>query len=131
MTGRDRIFGLGVLTLSAVAVPALLALRPFDEARATLGLVGGWAAALLVVVPSYVWLARVLTRNEPHAFVRGFMASTTLRLFIALALLVGFALLVQDAPVGSFVTSFMLGYVALTALELWLLLRPARGKVSA
>jgi hypothetical protein len=123
MTGRDRIFGLGVLVLSAAAVPALLAARPFDEARATLGLVAGWVAALLVVVPSYVWLARALARSEPHAFVRGFMGSTTLRLFAALALIGGFALLVHDAPIESFVVSFMLGYVALTALELWLLLR--------
>jgi hypothetical protein len=125
MIGRNGMFGLGVLVLSAAAIPGLLAARPFDEARAPLGLVAGWMGALLVVVPSYVWLARALSRTQPHAFVRGFMASTTLRLFIALALIGGFALLVQDAPIESFVISFMLGYVALTALELWLLLRAA------
>jgi|GEM_PF-1927245 len=130
MTARDRNFALGVLLLTGLAVPALLAARPFDEARAELGLVAGWAGALLIVVPSYVWLGRALARPEPHAFLRGFMANTTLRLFAALAVIVGFTLLVHEAPTGSFLASFMIGYLALTALELRLLLAATRREAS-
>ena len=129
MTARDRSFALGVLLLTAAAVPALLASRPFDEARASLGVLAGWGGALLIAVPSYAWLARTLGRQSPHAFVRGFMGITTARLFAAMALIVGFTLLVPDAPTGSFLASFMLGYLLLTVLELRLLL--ARREASA
>src|SRR5690349_15359666 len=131
MTGRDRGFALGVLALSALVVPALLAARPFDESRASFGLVAGWVGALAIILPSYVWLSRVLARSQPHAFVRGFMASITARMFAAVALMVGFMLLVKDAPTASFLGSFMLGYLLLTGLELWVVLRGARQEVSA
>ena len=131
MTARDRNFLLGVLALSAVAVPALLAVRPFDEPRATLGLVAGWSGALLIVLPSYVWLGRALARPEPHAFLRGFMANSTLRLFAAIAVMTVFTLSVKDAPTASFLSSFMLGYLMLTGLELWQLLRTQRRGASA
>ena len=131
MTPRDRNFALGVLLLSAAAIPTLLAVRPFEEARATLGLVAGWCGALLIILPSYVWLARALARPEPHAFLRGFMANATLRLFAAIAVMVGFTLAVKNAPTASFLSSFMLGYLLLTALELRLLLRASRREASA
>ena len=131
MTVRDRNFVLGVLLLSAVAVPGLLAARPFDETRATLGLLAGWGGALLIVLPSYVWLARALSRSEPQAFLRGFMGNATLRLFAALAVMTVFTLTVKDAPTASFLSSFMLGYLLLTGLELRLLLASSRKGASA
>lgn len=131
MTGRDRLF-VAAAALLSLAVPAgLLALRPFDEPRATLGLLAGWGGALLVIVPSYLWLRRVLARAEAHAFLRGFMGGSVARLVAATALLGAWAFLGPEGSLSSFLLSFMLGYVLLTGAELLATLRGARKGASA
>ena len=101
MTARDRRFSAGALLLS-VLVPGLLVLiAPFGEPRATFGTLTGWGAALLIMVPSYVLLARAMDAGNAHRFLRNFMLGTLLRL----------------------VLTFFLGYMLLTALELLLTVR--------
>jgi hypothetical protein len=131
MTPRDRLFFGGAVLLSLAGPAGLLALRPFDEARATLGLLAGWGAALLIIAASYVWLRRVLAQPNAHAFLRGFMAGSVLRLLAAVGVLVAWSFLAPEASLSSFLLSFMLGYVLLTGVELVAMLRGARKGVSA
>jgi len=131
MTGRDRLFVAGAVLASLLGPAGLLALRPFDEAQATLGLLAGWGAALLIITPSYLWLRHVLARPDAHAFLRGFMAGSVVRLLVAVAVLGAWGFLGPAASLSSFLLSFMLGYVLLTGVELVAMQRGARKGVSA
>jgi hypothetical protein len=131
MTSADRGFALGVLLLTAVVPTALAALQPFGESRALFGVWSGWGAALLVLVPGYLFLRRAMASGDAKAFLRAFMLGTTLRLALTVAATLGFALLVPDAPIKIFVLTFFAGYGLLMALELRLLVRRKGKEASA
>jgi hypothetical protein len=118
MRRADRQFALGALALTLTVPPALLALRFFSEERATLGTLAGWGVVLLVMVPSYVLLARGMSDSNAHAFVRGFMLGAMLRFAATIAAVVVFAKGVADPPLRSFLLAYFLGYMLLTAVEL-------------
>ncbi|MBM3984551.1 MAG: hypothetical protein FJ296_02485 [Planctomycetes bacterium] len=127
MTGADRGLLLGALALSALVPVGLAALQPFGEARATLGVAAGWGAALAVTLPGWLLLGRTLAADG-RGFLKGFLGASLMRLLLTIAAVLAFALLVQDAPLRSFVLAFFAGYVLLTALELRLVLgRRQRG----
>jgi hypothetical protein len=123
MGRRDLTFVLGTLGLTACLPTALSALSLFAEERSAFGTWSGWVLALTIMVPSYVLLARGLGQDNPHRFVRSFMLGMLLRMGLTLAGVAGFALLVDPAPLKSFLLAFFLGYALLTALELVLSLR--------
>ena len=126
MTRRDRLFVLAVVGLTALVPVPLAVFRPLAEERAALGTLAGWGLALLMMVPSYALLTRAMAEQNPHRFVTTFMTGTMLRLFLTIAGVVGFWLVVKPAPMRSFVASLLGGYVLLSAVEL-LLVRPSRG----
>ena len=128
MKTRDVAFAVGALVLSG-AVPALLVFAaPFAEARQTLGIVAGWALALLVMLPSHLLTGRVLDSDDPHVFLRGFMLGTGLRFGTTIVAAGLFAWLVPEAPLKAFLVTFLLGYVAFTGLELLVSVRrPSKG----
>jgi hypothetical protein len=130
MNGTDRSFALGTLLLTAVVPGSLLALEPFAEARASFGVLSGWAAALLVLLPGYVFMRRAMAGQDARAFVRAFMIGTSLRLALTVAATLAFALLVPEPPLKSFVLTFFAGYALLMALELRLAVRPQRKEAS-
>jgi hypothetical protein len=121
MAGADRGLLLGALSLTALVPAGLLAWQPFGEPRATLGVAAGWGAALAVTLPGWLLLGRTLA-TDGRGFLKGFMGAMVLRLLLTVAAVLAFALLVEDAPLRSFVLAFFAGYVALTALELRLAL---------
>jgi hypothetical protein len=123
MTRRDRHFALGTVALSVVLPGLLLALRPFDEARAELGLLCGWGVALAIMVPSYVLLSRTLGSADSRTFLGGFLGGSLGRLVLTAVAVVLFVKLVPEAPAGSFLVAYFLGYFSLTVLELMLTLR--------
>ena len=131
MSRADRLFAAGCLLLTVAVPGSLLAAQPFAEPRATLGVLCGWGAALLMMVPSYLLVSRTLARPGSRGFLQGVMGGMLLRLVLTVAAVLAFGLLVADAPLKSFVLAFFAGYVLLTALELRLLLRGAARGASA
>jgi hypothetical protein len=125
MSRRDGRFAAWVLGLTVVVPGALLALSPIDEPRAAFGVLVGWGLALAVMLPSYLLLARAVSAENPHRFVRNFMLGMLLRMFATVIAVAAFHLTVEDAPLRSFLLSFFLGYGALTACELSLTVRGA------
>jgi hypothetical protein len=123
MSRADRVFALGTLLLTAAVPTTLAALQPFGEPRATLGVAAGWGAALLMMVPSYVLVSRSLARPGARGLLQGVLGGMLLRLVLTVGATLAFGLLVQDAPLKSFVLTFFAGYVLLTALELRLVVR--------
>jgi hypothetical protein len=130
MTRRDGFFAAWVLGLTLAIPGLLLALSPLDEARASFGVLTGWGVALAVMLPSYLLLARAVSAENPHRFVRNFMLGMLLRMFATLIAVAAFALLVEDAPLRSFLLSFFLGYGTLTAVELVLTMRGTERRAS-
>ena len=131
MSRPDRLFALGVLLLTAAVPTSLAALQPFGEPRATLGVLCGWGAALAMMVPSYLLVARSLARPGSRGFLQAVMGGMLLRLAMTVAAVLAFGLLVDDAPLKCFVLAFFAGYALLTVLELRLLLRGAARGASA
>ena len=123
MTRRDRSFALGALALSLVIPGLLLVLRPFDEPRAAFGLLTGWGVALAIMVPSYLLLSRTLGSEDSRTFLGGFLGGSLGRLVLTAVAVVLFVKLVPQAPAGSFLAAYFLGYFSLTALELLLTVR--------
>ena len=123
MTRRDRSFALGALALSLVIPGLLLVLRPFDEPRAAFGLLTGWGVALAIMVPSYLLLSRTLGSEDSRTFLGGFLGGSLGRLVLTALAVVLFVKLVPEAPAGSFLTAYFLGYFSLTVLELLLTVR--------
>lgn len=121
----ERSFALGTLAATALVPGLLLLARPFGAPGADLGVLAGWGLALLTVVPSFLLLARVMTERNQLRFQRVFMGATMGRFGLALLGVLGFALLVPEPHLVSFVLTFFLGYAILSALELTLLLRKA------
>lgn len=121
MAGADRGLLLGAVALTALVPAGLLAWQPFGEARATLGVAAGWGSALAVTLPGWLLLGRTLAADG-RGFLKGFLGASLLRLLLTVAAVLAFALLVEDAPLRSFVLAFFAGYVLLTALELRLAL---------
>jgi hypothetical protein len=123
MKRRDTLFAGCVLLLTALVPGSLIALAPFAEARSTLGILAGWGLALVMMVPSYVLLARTVSEENPHRFVRAVMAGMLLRLAVTAVGVFVFALTVSETPFKSFLLSFLLGYTLLQTVELALALR--------
>jgi len=123
MTRRDGLFAVWVSGLTLVIPGALLALSPIDEARASFGVLVGWGLALAIMLPSYLLLARAVSAENPHRFVRNFMLGMLLRMFATVIAVAAFYIMVEDAPLRSFLLSFFLGYGTLTAVELVLTMR--------
>jgi hypothetical protein len=123
MTRRDGVFALWVTGLTLAVPGGLLAWTPFAEARAEFGVVAGWGAALAMMLPSYLLLARAVSAENPHRFVRNFLLGMLLRMFLTVVAVAAFRLAVEDAPLRSFLLSFFLGYGALTGVELVLTVR--------
>ena len=119
---RDKLFYGGVAALSLLVPGALLMGQPFAEAREPMGTLTGWALALLIIVPSYLLLSRVIGDDDNQRFFRAWAGSTAARFVVVLVGTVLFAVLVDDAPIKSFLLSFFLGYMLLTGLELALVL---------
>ncbi|MGQ0554248.1 MAG: hypothetical protein ACT4PU_13635 [Planctomycetota bacterium] len=118
MKRADAIF-LGGAAALTVLVPGLLVLtNPFAEAGATLGAGIGWGLALVGMLMGWALMARSRSRPEPAAFVRAFMAGMVLRLFLTIAVMVGFVTLVADPALKTFLLAYFLGFSALTGLEL-------------
>ncbi|MHC5212489.1 MAG: hypothetical protein ACYTG2_17390 [Planctomycetota bacterium] len=127
MTRRDGLFALWVSGLTLAVPGTLLALSPIDEARATFGVLLGWGLALVIMLPSYLLLARAVSAENPHRFVRNFMLGMLLRMFATVIAVAAFYVTVEDAPLRSFLLSFFLGYGSLTAVELTLTMRGTNG----
>jgi len=123
MRSRDRLFAGACFGLTVLVPGLLLAAGPFAEARTQFGTILGWTVALAVMIPSYALLSRAAASDDPQRFIRGFMMGTLLRLVITGVAAILFVLLVEQAPIKSFLLSFFLGYVLLTTLELTLTLR--------
>ncbi|RKY19834.1 MAG: hypothetical protein DRQ55_09595 [Planctomycetota bacterium] len=123
MTRAERSFVLGT-ALCTLAVPgALLALRPFSELRAELGILLGWALALVVIVPSFWVMARAMASDDRLAFQRAFMLGTMGRFGGSLLAIVLFSTQLNEPPTLSFLASFFAGYALLSGLEVTLLLK--------
>lgn len=128
MRSRDRLFAGACLGLTLLVPGLLLAATPFAEPRAQLGVIVGWALALLVMVPSYVLLTRAVGSEDPQRVIRGFMLGTVVRMFLTGGVAVLFVLLTEQTPIKSFLLSFFLGYALLTVIELMLTLGKSNGK---
>jgi hypothetical protein len=125
MARPERTFALGALLATVLVPGAFLLLEPFPEPRAALGVVVGWALALGIIAPSFWLMARVMTSDDRLAFHRAFMGGSMGRFALAIAGVVLFATQVDQPPLWSFITCFFLGYFALSALEVHLLLKKA------
>ena len=123
MARPERSFALGAALATALVPGALLMLGLFDEARASLGILVGWGLALLVIVPSFWLMARVMHSEDRLAFHRAFMGGTMGRFGLSIVGIVLFATQVTDAPLLSFLLSFFAGYALLSMLEVTLLLK--------
>jgi L-asparagine transporter-like permease len=122
MTPHDRVFAGGTLIATAV-VPALILLgAPFDEPRYVMGVLWGWALALLTIVPSYVLLSRAVRQADSNRFFTAWAGGTIGRMVLVLLAVVLFVTLVEQAPTKSFLLSFFLGYMLLTGLEVMMAL---------
>ncbi len=125
MTRPDRMFALGT-ALATLVVPTLIAVAtPFDEARSTFGVAVGWAAMLLVMVPSYVIVSRTFApavkadgRPDNNGFLAGFVGGALGRMVLTVAAVWVFWAVVADAPIKTYVLTFFLGYVVLMTLEI-------------
>jgi hypothetical protein len=125
MARPERTFALGTLLATLVVPGAFLALEPFREPRAALGVVAGWGLALLIIVPSFWLMARVMGSDDRLAFHRAFMGGSMGRFALGIAGVVLFATQIDQPPLWSFISCFFLGYFALSALEVHLLLKKA------
>lgn len=131
MSRTDVRFLAGALA-GSVAVPGvLLSAAPIDEARASLGYVVGWTLALLLVVPSYLLMARVTRDPEDPRFNRALLGGTLGRFALALVGMTLFATLVEEPPVKAFLLAFFLGWMLLTGLELTAVVGRSKKKVEA
>lgn len=117
MSARDRAFVLRTAIASVIAPGLLLLARPFDETRAVMGILAGWGAALLVMVPSYWLLARAMA-SDGKDFLGAFLGGSLGRLVATAVIVLLFVRLVPDAPQWSFVASYFLGYMVLTVIEM-------------
>lgn len=125
MTATERRFKqfLGGTLLATALVPGLLILaQPLAEPRQVLGFACGWGLALAALVPSTLLMLRVKS-EDGQRFYNVFMGATAFRFALVLGAVAGFWFLVDQPPMISFLMSFFLGYVILTALELVLLTR--------
>lgn len=131
MASPERSFVAAAL-VTTLAVPGLLlALRPFAEDRSELGVTVGWGLALAAVVPSFFVMARAFASENNLRFQRAFMVSTMGRFVLGIVGVGLFATLVDQPPLWTFVLTFFLGYVVLSALELVLLLKKSPGSSHA
>ncbi len=123
MTARDRAFALWTAAATVVVPGLLLLARPFDETRAVMGILAGWGMALAVMVPSYILLRRAMSSTAIKGFLGAFLGGSLGRLVITAVAVWLFARSVEQAPQWSFVLSYFLGYMVLTAIELSLTVR--------
>jgi len=122
MSLAERQF-LGCAVIATTLVLGLLMFaQPLDEARQLLGFASGWGLALAALVPSALLMLRV-KNDASQRFYNVFMGATAFRFALVLGAVAGFWFLVDQPPMISFLMSFFLGYVILTALELVLLTR--------
>jgi hypothetical protein len=122
MTPRSRQFAIGTLVSSLLVPGILVATAPFGEARSELGIAWGWGLALLVIVPSYIAMTRVISSGDDRRIHARFMYSMMGRFAAAMLGVTLFATQVEKPPLYVFVLAFFLGFAVLTALELTLLL---------
>ncbi|MFT7463680.1 MAG: hypothetical protein ACI9EF_002027 [Pseudohongiellaceae bacterium] len=122
MTPRNRSFAVGA-TLSTLVIPALLiAVSPFGAARPELGVVSGWGMALLVIVPSFVAMSRVMVSGDNQRIQTRFLFSMMARFVASVMGAALFATTVDEPPLLDFILAFFLGFAVLSACELTFLL---------
>ena len=131
MAAPERSFTLGAILMTLVVPGLLIVGRPFAESGSTMGVVVGWGLALLVIVPSFFLMRRVMGSQDNHRFYRNFMVGVIGRFAGSIMGVVLFYVLVPDPPLWSFVLSFFLGYALLSTLEVLLLLKKSPESSSA
>lgn len=122
MTPRSRLFAIGTVLSTLIVPGALIALSPFGTPRHVLGVACGWGLALVVLVPSFMAMTRVMACGDERRIQARFMYTMMARFAASLLGVALFALLVETPPLFDFVLAFFLGFITLTALELTSLL---------
>ena len=119
----ERSFVLWVAAASLTVPGSLLLLRPFDEPGVELAVGAGWGLAMLVIVPSFFLMARVMGSDDALRFQRAFMFGIMGRFGVSILGVLAFATLLEQPPLWTFLLSFFLGYALLSGLEMVLLLK--------
>lgn len=131
MNRADKGFALATCGASVLVPGLLMLLAPFGEDQQALGIAWGWAAAVLVMVPSYLLMSRTVGSEDRNRFLRGFLAGSLGRLFLTVLAVLAFWKIVPEPPMVAFIVTYFLGYFLLTAVELPLSLGRLPGRSAA